>query len=357
APPRLTAAAAVLVDAETGQVLYGRNAHQRRDPASTTKIMTAVLALEAGDEASLVEVSAAAAATPGSTLYLKAGERYRLGELVRGMMLASGNDAAVAIAEHVAGDLDSFVALMNAKARSIGLRHTSYRNPHGLTAAGHVTTAYDLALLTRYALRVPGFAALVGLQEGEVQGADRFGRPFSRRFANTNQLLFSYQWADGVKTGTTAAAGNCLVASATRGGRQLIAVVLHSADRWSDAARLLSYGFENFVPVVLTVRGAWVGDAAVPDGWPGRVPVVAAADVEVLVWRQALPRLRVVVNAAPSLRAPLEPGRPAGSVTVLLDGQPLARGALVTGAGAVRRTPLAVLRAAVMRGLGFRASG
>jgi len=234
--PSLSAASAVLIEASSGQVLFARNAYNPRPPASTTKIVTALIGLERGSWEEEVKVSSKAAKTGGSTVGLEAERVYRLGDLITAALVCSANDAATAIGECVGGEEKTFVALMNHKAAAVGARATNFSNPTGLPAAEHYASAFDLALLARYALANPVFSSIVAMKEAEI------GFP-PWHIYNTNRLLRTYSGADGVKTGTTRAAGQCLVASATRGGRQLIAVVLKSRSRFEDAARLLDYGF------------------------------------------------------------------------------------------------------------------
>ena len=326
--PRLSASAAVLLDATTGAVLYARNAHQRRDPASTTKIMTALLAFEYGRLDDLVTVSRRAAATPGSSMGLRAGQVFALSDLLTGLMLASGNDAAVAIAEHVAGSVEAFVDLMNERARQLGLRDTRFRNPHGLTAPGHFTTAYDLAVLTQAALRYDGFRRVVCQRVGTAceRSADR-----SVRLHNTNDLLWMYEFAEGVKTGTTSAAGRCLVASASRRGHRLIAVLLNAPDRFRDARDLLAWGFEAFTLRRVLAGGERVGEIGVRGGRDATVAAVAAEDLWVVAPRAAwgTSRLRWEVDLAGSLTAPVARHAAVGRVSVRLDGRELAAVRLV----------------------------
>ncbi len=238
--PTVTADAAVLMDARTGKILYDKNAGQRRPPASTTKIMTTLLALEGGEPGQVVTVSHRAASVGEASLYLRAGEKLTLEELLYGAMLRSGNDACVAIAEHIAGTESNFVLLMNQKAKMIGANDTVFKNTNGLPAVGHYSTARDLAVITCYALKNPTFQKIVSTRGKMI------GEQGERYLNNTNRLLWSYAWADGVKTGTTNEAGHCLVASARRGDMQLISVVLHSDDRWADSVKLLDYGFDDF---------------------------------------------------------------------------------------------------------------
>ena len=238
--PQLSAQAAVLIDARNADLLYEKNAFLQRDPASTTKIMTALLVIEHGHLNKIVTVSRRSDNTLGSSLHIHANHRYTRLDLLRGMLLRSGNDASVALAESEAGTMERFVAEMNRKAQELGAFNTSYENTHGLTRSGHYSSAYDLALITRSALRLPVFREIVRSQQMDITEVSQHR---THTIRNTNQLLYGFLGADGVKTGTTDAAGHCLVASATRDHRQLIAVVLNSGRRWSDAGRLLEWGF------------------------------------------------------------------------------------------------------------------
>ncbi|HEY8463196.1 MAG TPA: D-alanyl-D-alanine carboxypeptidase family protein [Bacillota bacterium] len=249
--PEVCARAAVLVEVSSGAVLYAKNAEERRAPASTTKIMTAIVALEKGNLNKVVKISRRAALTGGSSIWLKSGQRMALKELIEGMMLRSGNDGSVAVAEGIAGSVENFVRLMNLKAKELGALNTNFRNTHGLRAPSHYTTALDLALITRYALADRRFAKLVKTKTARLKWADG-GKEVEIR--NTNRLLWAMQGVDGVKTGTTNEAGHCLVASATRDGKKFVAVVLNSNNRWNDCAKLLEYGFRNFSIVKLADR-------------------------------------------------------------------------------------------------------
>lgn len=321
AAPKITARAAVLMDAVTGQVLYEKNGEERRPPASTTKIMTVLLALEVGDLKQEVTVSHRAATEEGASMGLKPGEKLTLEELIYGAMLCSGNDACVAIAEHIAGSEEKFVLMMNSRAKLIGARNTQFKNTNGLPQEGHYSTAYDLAEITRYALKNPFFRQIVSTKTWSGYG---------RFLGNTNKLLWSYEWADGVKTGTTSEAGNCLVASATRGGRQLISVVLHSDDRWSDSVRLLEYGFNSFEHFKAVEAGRPYAGIPVEDGWEEEVSAVASEDLVVAVPVGRRDLCVVKTDTVSKLKAPVQPGQTAGSLTVYLDGNFVASCRLVT---------------------------
>lgn len=337
ADPRVTADAAVLMDWRTGIVLWEKNAYQRRAPASTTKIMSGILVAELGRPDDIVTVSRRAAATPGSSAGLRTGDRFTLDEILHGMLLHSGNDACVAAAEHLAGSEAEFVALMNRKAREIGALATHFVNCHGLTAPGHYSTAYDLALMARYALRNPLFARVVATQERHVR-PDQGGAPRDIVLQNTNRLLWSFEGADGVKTGTTSAAGKCLVASATRGGRRLLAVVLHSSDRWGDAARLLSYGFERFTTVEFARAGQVVQTVRVRGGMLPRVALLAERDLAAVVKTGSEGEVELKVEAATRPHAGFSAGTVLGRATVVQGQRNLLTVNLVAAEDIPRRT-------------------
>jgi D-alanyl-D-alanine carboxypeptidase len=247
----LRAGSAILVDGTTGAVLFEHNADAPRPPASVTKILTALVILEHGQLSDIVTVSRRAAGVRGYDLGLRAGQRVSLEDLLAAILIRSANDAAVAAAEHVGGSVAGFAELMNAKARGVGMTQSHFANPHGLDEPGHVTTARDMAQLTRSALEQPHFARLVSVREATVnvwhvvrrnRNKKVLARP--RLILSHNRLLGRVDGADGVKTGYTGGAGRCLVASATRGGQRMIAVLLNDPHRWTDAERLLEYGFQ-----------------------------------------------------------------------------------------------------------------
>jgi serine-type D-Ala-D-Ala carboxypeptidase (penicillin-binding protein 5/6) len=251
-PGRLTAIAALLMDAKTGQVLYERNAHTEWPPASTTKIMTALVALERAPLDTWVTISAPVAHfREGTVVGLPEHARIRLRELLYGLLLPSGNDVALAVAEGVAGTTATFVAQMNARAAELGATQTHFTSPHGLYNPEHYSTAYDLALIGRAAMENPTFREIVQTRSWmfSIPGMR------ARRLVNHNRLLSRYPGADGIKTGYVHQSGLTLVASATHDGWRLIAVVLHSGDMYGDASRLLTYGFAHYHPALLAAAG------------------------------------------------------------------------------------------------------
>jgi D-alanyl-D-alanine carboxypeptidase (penicillin-binding protein 5/6) len=239
---QVSARSAILVDTDTGRVLWEKAAHRRRPIASTTKIMTATLVLERLPLDRVVKVPPAATRTPLVREGLRRNERVPAWKLLDGLLIYSGNDDAYALAAATAGSKPRFVKLMNEKARLLGLRGTHFTSVSGVVDKGNYSTAWDLAALTRYALRDPRFRKVVATKIAHVKwSAPTFGKVY----VNKNQLLRTYRGADGVKTGWTTLAGHCLVASAHRGGRGLIAVLLHSGDPYRDARRLLNFGFSR----------------------------------------------------------------------------------------------------------------
>jgi len=322
--PYLTAPSAILVEVGcNGQVLYEYQARQEREPASTTKIMTAILALELGQLDMPLKASEYAATTPGTTIYLTTGETLKLGDLVKGALINSGNDAATAIAEGLAGSEATFAWLMNRKARLLGAYHTNFKNPHGLSEPGHYSSAYDLALMARYALRNPFFRRLVATREEQIPAPDGV-----RFLYNTNRLLDSYPGCDGIKTGTTVAAGQCLVASATRGGRQLISVVLGSSGRYSDTRALLDYGFNNFYSETAPA-GETIGQVYVRNGEKNSVAVSPEITVGYAVPKEEAALLEKRVLLPGFIKAPVREGQQIGEVIILFKGEEIARSNLV----------------------------
>lgn len=246
-PPELSAVSAVLMDAESGRVLFEQNAYEERAIASITKLMTALVAVESGhDPAEVVTIRPEWTGIEGSSIYLHAGERVTLETLLYGLLLNSGNDAAVAVAAHCAGSVEAFVEQMNQCAQKQGMEHTHFTNPNGLSEEGHFSTAYDMALLARACCEnevVASIAATKSITLG------------TRTFTNHNKLLWRYEGCTGMKTGFTEAAGRTLVSSAQRNGQTLIAVTLNAPDDWNDHTALFDYGFETFASDVLCTGG------------------------------------------------------------------------------------------------------
>ncbi|MHB1125549.1 MAG: D-alanyl-D-alanine carboxypeptidase family protein [Bacillota bacterium] len=319
-PPPVSASTAILMEEYSGQVLFAKGADVPRPPASTTKIMTALLALKNGRLEQVVTISPKAAMTEESSIYLEAGERILFLDLVKGALIKSGNDACVAIAESVAGSEDVFLWMMNRQACLLGGRSSSFKNTNGLPNKGHYSSALDLALIARYALQNPIFAEIVRTKETII--AEQQGN-WPRYLKNTNRLLWKYPGADGVKTGTTDAAGQCLVASATRDGRRLLSVVLNSGDRFAETRAILDYGFDNFHRDVIP-RGKLVGRISIINGEQVDAAVITANTISVTVPVEEKQSLERQVLLEKRLRAPVSKGQVVGKVSLMLKGQEVA---------------------------------
>jgi len=248
----ISAKSAILIDGASGRVLYEHNAYEKLPMASTTKIMTGLLACESGKLSENVKTSAFASGTEGSSLWLKIGEKQTLENLTYGLMLKSGNDAAVAIAEYLGGSIDAFALLMNKKAREIGAKNTSFENPHGLDSSMHYTTAYDLALIAKEAMNNKKFREIVSTKTYSIPMK---GEKWDRALKNHNKLLWRYDGCNGVKTGYTKISGRCLVSSAERNGELLICVTLNAPDDWNDHEKLLNDGFSNYTAKKIAQKG------------------------------------------------------------------------------------------------------
>lgn len=326
---RITAASALLMDAGTGQVLYEHNGYKRREPASLTKIMTAIIALEYGhpEEIALIGKEPANISV-GQELRLKKGDRLTLENLIKAALLYSANDSTVAIAQHVAGSQERFIELMNTKALVLGALDTRFANTNGYHHPKHYTNAHDLALITRYALTNNDFAGIVSLPRSTIEWADGKRKI---EVGNTNSLVRenSYQGIIGVKTGTTIRAGNCLIAAARRNGRTLIAVILHSRNRFRDAVNLLDYGFNDLPRAAVAGRGEVIGQIPVTGGLENQVKAVCPQEVYLYLNDRDLSKLTRKVITESSLEAPVKAGRKVGTVVFMLKGREMARTGLV----------------------------
>ncbi|WP_027363792.1 D-alanyl-D-alanine carboxypeptidase family protein [Desulfotruncus alcoholivorax] len=316
AEPQIGAKSAVLIDVESGQILYEKNALSKRPMASTTKVMTAVVALGCSDLHSKSRVSKHADNVGESSMYLEEGEILTLEQLLYGALVPSGNDACVAIAEHVAGSEDFFVLLMNEKAALIGAADSCFKNTNGLPEKGHYSTAFDLALITRYALHNPVFCDVVKTKFKVVKGPGAL----EHYLINTNKLLWSYPWADGVKTGTTIEAGKCLIASASKGERRLLSVMLNDNNRFGDAETLFNYGFNEFNLVRKQYQGEIYTKIPVVDGASNEVPVMVADNITINLRDMDLERLEQKVQIPNQVNAPVQEDEILGKIEYFLDG-------------------------------------
>ncbi|RAP30659.1 D-alanyl-D-alanine carboxypeptidase [Brevibacillus laterosporus] len=275
--PKISAEAAAVIDVESGRILYEKNGNKKMRIASLTKTLTAIVAIEATDIKKVVTVPDKAIGVEGSSIYLKRGEKLTLEELLYGLMLRSGNDAAAAIALQVGGSIEGFATMMNEKAMYIGMNHSNFMNPHGLDNSDmHYSTAVDMVKLSAYALRNPQFQQIVSTK---VKSISWEGEKWDRRLQNKNKMLHLYNGADGVKTGYTKLAKRCLASSASRAGRQVAVITLNAPDDWNDHATLLDYGFQQFEETSLIHKGEkWDAPQAIKLEDKGKVELVSLAD-------------------------------------------------------------------------------
>ena len=350
--PSVTARSAVVLEARTGRVLYERNMDERRFPASTTKIMTLIVALENGNLDDVVRVGKHAAGTEGSTLWLEEGDEITLRELLYGMMMHSGNDATVAIAEHIAGSVDRFARLMTDKAHELGARDTNFVNANGLPDDAHYTTAHDMALIAAYGYSLPEFEDIVSTKEITFPWV----KDDTHRLRNENQMLWLYEGGNGVKTGYTDAAGRCLVAGAKRDGIQLVSVVLDSNWMWNDSILLLDYGFAHIDRTTVVREGTQVGTVAVTGGRTRRIGVQAKETV-VLPAIDGAAGYEQQVDLPRDIKAPVKKGDVVGTLRVLYEGREVAKTDLVAMQGAERKSFFLTLWNNVAALLGIRTGG
>lgn len=344
AMPDVTMKAGMLVTGD-GRVLWSRRPDDRRAMASLTKIMTAVVAIEHSRPDELVTIGRDSSTVGESTSFLRIGEKLPMRELLEALLVKSGNDAAVAIAEHVAGSEDQFVVLMNSKAAELGLSRTRFANPHGLDAADHYTTASDLAVLSRYAMTKPEFRAVVGQKYATIGSGAR-----AERLPSTNLMIGNYQGANGIKTGYTGDAGYCVVDSAARDGVELYAVVLGTNGelrRFKDARELLDFGFAHYRPQRLASEGTVVGEAPVTDYLDVSVPAAFSHDTTVAVFDVAGPITRTVQVA--QVAAPVAAGQRVGVATFTQRGQVIASIPLVATQDVHKPSPIERIGIGIVR--------
>ncbi len=306
--------AAIVMDTATGRILYEKSIHQKMPMASTTKIMTALLALEHIPLEDYVTVDPAAVGVEGSSIYLKANEKIKLIDLVYGLMLRSGNDAAEAVAIAVSGSVEAFAELMNARAKELGANNTNFMNPHGLTHQQHYTTAYDLAIITRAAMHNPSFKEISRSKYWRAERDNEYNY-----FVNKNKILSIVEGGDGVKTGYTKNAGRCLVASATRDSMQFIAVTLNDGNWFNTTKELLDQSFSLYKPHIVYNADALVGSIAVVDGQSGSVNLMASKDIIIPVKEEELDKVMTKIEYPESIAAPIIKGQTVGKIYTYLD--------------------------------------
>ncbi len=323
----LSAEKAILVDAATGRVLYEKNADERSLIASTTKIMTALVVCEQCNVLDRMRIPKEAVGIEGSSMYLQEGEVLTLQELLYGLMLHSGNDAAVALAIYCGGTVEGFAEMMNDKARVLGMTQSHFENPNGLDSPGHYSTARDLAILASYAMKNPIFYKTVSTKTVTVG---------NRYLRNHNKLLWQVAGADGVKTGYTKAAGRILVSSATRDGRRLIAVTINDPDDWNDHGALLEEGFSRYQVRRIVSAGERIGTVEIAGGQVGYAELVAAEDFDYALAPEE--RGELVFSGPGFVYAPVARGAEAGFAHVCIDGKSVGKIPIVFGETVEQKT-------------------
>ena len=323
----VSAQKAYVLDAVSGRVLYEKNCDARSLIASTTKIMTALVVCEQCNVLDRMRIPKEAVGIEGSSMYLKEGEVLTLQELLYGLMLSSGNDAAVALAIYCGGTVEGFAEMMNDKAHVLGLTGTHFENPNGLDSPGHYSTARDLAKLAAYAMENPIFYKTVSAKTVKIG---------ERYLTNHNKLLWRVEGADGVKTGFTKAAGRILVSSATRDDRRIIAVTINAPDDWNDHTALLEEGFSRFCQKRVVTAGEKVGVLEVIGGENHKVEVLAAENFDYALAAEERPQL--VLPGPGFVYAPAVEGAQAGFAYVMIEGKAVGKVPVVYGA-TIEKTP------------------
>lgn len=325
-PPQIVGPTAVLMDFTTGQVLYDKNMNQRMYPASTTKILTAIIAIEKGKLNDVVTVNDDVKNIDGNSIYLVPGEKLTLEQLLYAMLLESANDAAIAVADHIGGSIQGFANLMNEKAKEIGAKDSHFVNPNGLPNTNHYSTPYDMALIARYAMGNATFRKIVSTIHYQIPPTNKFDKP--RDLWISNRLIkptsFHYDGADGVKTGYTIAANQVFVGSATRNGHRLISVIMgdEGTNIWTDTIKLLNYGFNNFDLVNPLEKNSIVTYADI-----GKVkfklPLIAKDSFYYVVPKGQESSIKSSISVDKNINAPVKKGTTLGMINFTLNGKPI----------------------------------
>lgn len=315
------AASAVLIDADSGTVIFEKNSHEKLPPASITKVMTMLLVMEAVENDQLkltdsVRTSENAASMGGSQIFLEEGEEMTVEDMLKGVAMASGNDASVALAEKIGGTEEQFVQMMNARAKELGMNNTHFMNSNGLPVANHYSTAYDIALVSRELMKYDLIRSFTGKYQDYLRKDSE--KPFW--LVNTNKLVRFYQGADGVKTGYTSEAKFCLSASAYRDGMRVIAVVMGAPStkiRNADVTQMLDYAFAQYSNHVVIEKGATIANLEIEKGMESRVDLVAKEPFSVLIKRGSdTSKIYFEVDMDRSIKAPIVEGQPIGKLTI-----------------------------------------
>ena len=313
----LSAESACMIIAGTNQVIFEKNAYEPMSMASTTKIMTAIVALENSSPDDLVTTSANAAGVEGSSIYLEKGDKIRMEDLLYGLMLNSGNDAAIAVSEHISGNPSDFAEKMNLLSKKIGAKNTSFKNPNGLDQQGHFTTAYDLSIISSYALGNPDFKKIVSTKEKSV----KINNGDIMYFSNHNKLLSMYDGAIGIKTGFTKKSGRCLVSAAERDGITLIAVTLNAPNDWQDHIAMFDFGFSNCQITPIITKDTPIKTIYTAENQ--EISCLLEENISIPTFRNLLPESRVITHLPKNITSSIKKCEKIGEAEILVNGNVL----------------------------------
>ncbi len=318
AMPEIASKHVCVIDVATGRILEEKNANQKAEPASITKILTALVAIEQGDINKVVTISSQAAGVEGSSIYLKQGEKYTLLDLLYGLMLRSGNDASVAVAIAVSGNVPAFVEKMNEKAKQLGCTDTHFANPNGLPNENHYTSAHDMALITAAALQNETFQKIVSTKNYTME-PDGAGEV--KRITNKNKLLWQYQGAVGVKTGYTVSAGKTFVGAAARNGRTIAVVIMGASNIWTESTALLEDAFSKYQTVQLVEKGQSLGQQSVQNGTVSEIEAYAAEGFSYTLSEEERGKTDIKLVLTVPMIAPIVQDEQIGTLEISLEGR------------------------------------
>ncbi len=316
----ISAESAILIDADSGRVLYEKNAYEKRGIASTTKIMTALVVLENANLNDIVTVSYNAATTEGSSMYLKPNEKITVEGLLYGLMLNSGNDAATALAEHTAESVEEFAKLMNKKAKEIGMNDSLFANPHGLDNQNHYSTAYDMALLTKYAMKNETFKKISGTKNKIIQTLD----DKYKYLTNHNKLLSMYEYCSGVKTGFTKKCGRCLVSFSEKNGVKLVTITLNAPDDWNDHITLYNKYFDIYKHYNIVNISDYVASVNIKNAQEETLKLYTRKAINLTLSEEEYKKIKLEYKYNGTVEAPVYIGQIMGKVNVKLDNEIIA---------------------------------
>lgn len=316
---KISSPSAIVIDSINGRVLYEKNGYEKRNIASLTKILTAIVTLENVKLDEVVTIKTSSSSIGGSTVGMSKGDEITVKALMYGMLMCSGNDCAYALAEYVGGDIETFAKLMTEKAKEVGAKDSNFKNPHGLDVEGHYSTAYDMALITRYALNNQVINEIVGTESTTIQ----FGKTV-KTFSNTNRLLRTYSNADGVKTGFTNGANRCLIASATKDELRVIAVVLGSETtdiRFNDAKTLLEYALSNYSVKDISQNMNWYINIPIYKGKEEKYEEYITREMKAVLTEEEYEKIYVKQTLLPVIYAPMNKGYVLGQIDMYIDNE------------------------------------